>query len=90
MRNYYLLANPIAVGILIGGALSFFSFGAENQETEILLTAQKLIKNGSPILGNPSAAITILEWGDYQCTFCFRFHGSSLKIIEEDISKQVK
>ena len=73
MRNYYLLIIPIAVGILIGGALSFFNFEEKNQDGEFLLTTQKLIKNGSPVLGNPSAAITILEWGDYQCTFCFRF-----------------
>jgi len=84
MRNYYLLAIPIAVGILIGSALLFFDFGENNQDEEYLLTTQKLIKNGSPVLGNPSAEITILEWGDYQCTFCFRFHGSSLKIIEDE------
>ena len=84
MRNYYLLAIPIVVGVLIGGALSFFNFGEKNQDEEFLLTTQKLIKNGSPVLGNPSAEITILEWGDYQCTFCFRFHGSSLKIIEDE------
>ncbi len=84
MRNYYLLAIPIAVGVLIGGALSFFNFGEKNHDEEFLLTTQKLIKNGSPILGNPTAEITILEWGDYQCTFCFRFHGSSLKIIEDE------
>ena len=40
---------------------------------DTLLTTTKLIENGSPVLGDSSAPITILEWGDYQCTFCFRF-----------------
>ena len=26
--------------------------------------------NGSPILGNPNASITLIEFGDYQCHFC--------------------
>ncbi len=39
MKNYYLLAIPIAVGILIGSILSFFNFGEKNQGEEILLTA---------------------------------------------------
>ena len=30
---------------------------------------------GSPILGDPSAPITIVEFGDYQCEQCFAwFH----------------
>ena len=26
--------------------------------------------NGSPILGNPNAKVTLVEFGDYQCHFC--------------------
>ena len=43
-----------------------------------------IAENGSPIVGNPNAPITILEWGDFQCTFCYRFHESSLDIIQRE------
>jgi len=38
------------------------------------LTPQMLIQNGSPILGDPNAKITVVEFGDYQCTYCHLFH----------------
>ena len=31
------------------------------------------IDNASPVLGNPNAPITVVEFGDYQCTFCSKF-----------------
>jgi len=83
MRNYYLLAIPAIIGIFVGAYLGI----AENdkvENNETLLTAQKLVRNGSPIVGNPNAPITILEWGDFQCTFCYRFHESSLDIIQKE------
>jgi protein-disulfide isomerase len=83
MRNYYLLAIPAIIGIFVGAYLGITENDkVENNET--LLTAQKLVRNGSPIIGNPNAPITILEWGDFQCTFCYRFHESSLNIIQKE------
>ena len=38
--------------------------------------------NASPILGNPNAPITMVEFGDYQCTFCKKFfHETEESII---------
>jgi protein-disulfide isomerase len=39
----------------------------------INLSPQSLIHSGSPLLGNPSAPVTIVEFGDFQCKFCDRF-----------------
>lgn len=81
MSSYYLLAIPAIIGIIVGAFLGLI----ENEnDVETLLTAQKLVKNGSPIIGSPNAQITILEWGDFQCTFCYKFHESSLNIIHEE------
>jgi len=37
------------------------------------LSLSSLIAKGSPVLGNTSAPIIIVEYGDFQCHFCARF-----------------
>ena len=76
MNNFYYLIIPIVLGIIS----VLFLYGNDDND-EILFSQKNLIENGSPIIGNPNAPITVLEWGDYQCTFCYRFHESSLNII---------
>ena len=75
------------IGVLVGGFLSEYGVNSNNSEK---LTSTKLIENGSPFMGNPNAPITILEWGDYQCTFCYKFHQNTLDIINEDFIKTGK
>ena len=86
MKLYY-LSIPIIIGIIIGGVLSGFVIDSNDSKK---FTSSKLIENGSPIMGNPDAKITILEWGDYQCTFCYKFHQNTLDIINEDFIKTGK
>ena len=87
MTKLYLLVIPITIGIITGMFLVFYP---ESQNDSKLLTSSKLIQNGSPIMGNSNAPITVLEWGDYQCTFCYRFHENTLNIINEDFIKTGK
>ena len=42
---------------------------------------------GSTVAGNPNAEITIVEFGDYQCTFCYKFHNETMKKIDEKYIK---
>ncbi|HET9009425.1 MAG TPA: DsbA family protein [Nitrosarchaeum sp.] len=37
------------------------------------ITAATFMENGSPILGDPNAPVTLVEFGDYQCYFCNQF-----------------
>jgi len=85
--SLYYLSIPVIIGIIVGGVLG--TYGISSNDSEII-TPAKLIENGSPFLGNPDAPITILEWGDYQCTFCYKFHQNTLKIIDEDYIKTGK
>ena len=47
------------------------------------ITMDTFLSNGSPILGDPDAPITLVEFGDYQCHYCNVFFQS----IEKDIVK---
>lgn len=76
MNKIYYLVIPIVLGII-----SVFFLNEISNDDETIFNQKNLIENGSPLIGKPNAPITILEWGDYQCTFCYRFHGSSLNII---------
>ncbi len=87
MQKIYLLIIPIVIGVLSGMFLAFYPQSSDKSD---LLTESQLIQNGSPILGNPSASITILEFGDYQCTFCYKFHQSTLKTIEHEFIESGK
>ena len=87
MVKYYLLIIPVMIGIFSGIFLTFY---LESETESNLLTTAKLIGGGSPIMGDANAPITILEWGDYQCTFCYKFHQNTLDVIQEDFVKTGK
>jgi len=76
VKKYYLIAIPVIIGIIVALYLQYQS--GDMQEK---ITTQTLIQNGSPLMGNSNAKITILEWGDYQCTYCYKFHQSSKDTI---------
>ena len=40
------------------------------------ITIGTFVENGSPVLGNPNASITLVEFGDYQCHYCHVFFES--------------
>jgi len=80
MKSKFYIIIPIIFGILS----AFFLYTIVEDEKDVLLTQKNLLERGSPMIGNPSAPITILEWGDYQCTYCYRFHESSLNTILDE------
>ena len=77
--------------------ITFVGFGGISNQTELTIepapniqqvgppkiTTDTFLANGSPILGNPNAPITLVEFGDYQCHFCNVFFHST----ENDIMK---
>jgi protein-disulfide isomerase len=44
-----------------------------NNTTNPRISFETLTSDGSPVQGDPSARITLVEFGDFQCEFCARF-----------------
>jgi protein-disulfide isomerase len=78
VKKYY-IAIPIIVAIIVS---VYLLYPRENKSE--LVTAQMLTDNGSPLLGNPNDKITIVEWGDYQCTYCHAFHLDTKDTLMQD------
>jgi len=79
------IALVIPVGIGIAAAIfAVMFFGGNDIKTGSDFTLGDLTKRGSPYVGDASAPITIVEFGDYQCTFCFKFHRDSLDVIKKE------
>ena len=56
----------------------------EEQVEPVQITMDTFFENGSPILGNPNAEITVIEFGDYQCHFCnVHFQNTEHKIFDK-------
>ena len=83
------LAVVMVAAVLVAGITAGALLAEYNRQTNPDpgdrdgLTPENLKSLGSPVAGDPSAPVTILEFGDYQCTFCYRFHGTTLEALRE-------
>ena len=50
----------------------------------------KISGDNDPIIGNADAPITIIEFSDFQCPFCARFHTQTLPLLLEEYIEQGK
>jgi Protein-disulfide isomerase len=80
----YFLQIPIIIGIIIG--LGLMTNLEKSLDDSSILNKENLLQ-GSIMLGNPNAKITIVEFGDYQCTFCYKFHDETMKKINQEYIK---
>ena len=58
--------------------------------TEQSKLVMKISADNDPVIGNPDAPITIIEFSDFQCPFCARFYTQTLPLIYEEYIDQGK
>lgn len=50
----------------------------------LAFTAENLVRTGAPVLGDPEAEVTIVDFSDFQCTNCRRFATQTEPQIAKD------
>ena len=58
-----------------GGTGAVTDTGSDDQQA---INARALIEDNDPVLGDPNAKISIIEFSDFQCPFCARAHEGAL------------
>jgi protein-disulfide isomerase len=88
MNTKGIFIGAIAAIIAIGIIASYSSTPSETVNLDMGRTHGDVsTAMGSPILGDPSAPITIVEFGDYQCSSCYNwFHEQKPAIYENYIA----
>jgi protein-disulfide isomerase len=83
------------VGVIVSALITLvFSYYVLSQDHRMFVMAQtgstespfsltNLIEQGSPVLGDPSAPITIVDFSDFQCHLCARYVKNTEPLINE-------
>lgn len=97
LPNSYLIPGAIVVaGVLIAGAVMYSNPGnapAVKNQKEQAAVGQAIWDNladDDPVLGNPDAPVTMVEFSDFQCPFCRRLYTQTLPQIKEQYIKTGK
>ena len=87
MNKKGVIIGVVVIAIIAGVAVSFSSTPSETVNLDMSRTHGTIsTAMGSPILGDPNAPVTIVEFGDYQCHQCYNwFHNTKPSITRDYI-----
>lgn len=57
---------------------------AGNPSPAFIATAKDIIISGSPVLGDPNAKVTLIEFSDFECPFCARHFAQTYPEIKSN------
>src|SRR4249919_161955 len=76
-KPMFMSSAMIGVGWFFYLLLSSFSADSQNK------SSNEVSVGSGPSLGSPSAPVTIIEFSDFQCSFCKRFWAETLPKLKE-------
>src|SRR3989344_4359998 len=99
-NDYFLGASILVSGVLVAGAV-IYSVGAKSgpgaavppaggNPTPPAAVTAPVIGPGDVILGDANAKVTLIEFADYQCPFCGRFHTQTSPLVRDNYIKTGK
>lgn len=88
------LSTPIAIviaGALLAGVVYFSSGSSEPRvqgppevgQPSTILNAVAPISSADHIRGNPNASVVVIDYSDFECPFCKRFHSTMQHVTDE-------
>ena len=89
MASKTLLIVAIAAGIVVAGIAAAFATSSaatapDRQNDQIIRELMAPTIAAAPALGSDDALVTIVEFGDYQCTWCYRWHEGTKDTLVAD------
>lgn len=83
MNKKGILIGIIISIVIISVIVAYSSSSVETENLDVRTHGMISTTMGSSILGNPSAQITIVEFGDYQCHQCYNwFHNTKSTVFQ--------
>jgi protein-disulfide isomerase len=81
-----LFGGIIAVAVIIGiAAIIISSTGGTGAKFDYSSIPQSYTEDGAPVLGNPDAPITVVEFADYRCPHCQSYTSVMSDVIENHV-----
>ncbi len=79
-----LVLISVIVAVVVGAVSGLVIVYLIESDDSSPYSIRSLETGGSPSLGSTNAPLTMIEWGDYQCTYCYRFHQTTLDTLKEE------
>lgn len=84
MKNSLVIPAAIIIGgIIVAGAL-YLSMPKRSEELTSNTALLRPVNANDHILGNPAAPVMIIEYSDFECTYCREFHEVLHQIIANE------